>query len=60
MVMPMLWNMKRRRKTTIMDAHMLIMDMTMATPMGVMVMPMVVMVTLMAHPRENQVPRRER
>jgi len=28
--------------------------------MGVMVMPMVVMVTLMAHPRENQVPRRER
>ena len=53
MVMPMLWNMKRRRKTTIMDTHMPIMDMTMAMPMGVMV-------TLMAHPRENQVPRRER
>ena len=49
MVMPMLWNMKRRRKTTIMDTHMLI-----------MAMPMGVMVTLMAHPRENQVPRRER
>ena len=56
MVMPMLWNMKMRRRTTIMDTHMLIMDMT----MGVMVTPMVVMVTLMAHPRENQVPRRER
>ena len=58
--MPMLWNMKMRRRTTIMDTHMLIMDMTMAMPMGVMVTPMVVMVTLMAHPRENQVPRRER
>ena len=56
MDMLMLWNMRKRRKTTIMDAHMLIMDMT----MGVMVTPMVVMVTLMAHPRENQVPRRER
>ena len=60
MVMLMLWNMKRRRKTTIMDTHMPIMDMAMAMPMGVMVTLMVVMVTLMAHPRENQVPRRER
>ena len=60
MVMPMLWNMKRRRKTTIMDTHMPIMDMTMAMPMGVMVTPMAVMVTLMAHPRENQVPKSER
>ena len=59
MDMLMLWNMRKRRKTTIMDMPM--QDMTiMAMLMQAMVMHTQAMAILMVHLKESQVPRRGR
>ena len=57
--MLMLWNMRKRRKTTIMDMPMQDMT-TMAMLMQAMVMHTQAMAILMVHLKESQVPRRGR
>ena len=59
MDMLMLWNMRKRRKTTIMDMPMQDMT-TMAMLMQAMVMHTQAMAILMVHLKESQVPRRGR
>ena len=59
MDMLMLWNMRKRRKTTIMDMPMQDMT-TMAMLMKAMVMHTQAMAILMVHLKESQVPRRGR